>query len=102
MLRFRIQELLADHQFRTGRRVTLTELAGSTGISRVTLSKMINQRGYGTLTQHLDSLCGFFGCRIEQLAEYVPDSDTPSVSGRVRNTPLAGQKRKPKAGRRDG
>ena len=77
MIRFRIQELLAEKQFQEGRRITLLELAEATGISRVTLSKMVNQRGYGTLTDHLDKLCKFFGCKLEQLAEYVPD-DLPS------------------------
>lgn len=75
MIRYRIQELLAEKQFKEGRRVTLLELAEATGISRVTLSKMVNQRGYGTLTDHLDKLCSYFGCRIEQLAEHVPDQD---------------------------
>lgn len=75
MIRYRIQELLAEKQFTEGRRVTLLELAEATGISRVTLSKMVNQRGYGTLTDHLNKLCSYFGCRIEQLAEYVPDKD---------------------------
>ena len=77
MLRFHIQQLLAEKQFQEGRRITLLELAEATGISRVTLSKMVNQRGYGTLTDHLDRLCAYFGCRIEELAEYVPDSAAP-------------------------
>ena len=74
MLRFHIQQLLAEKQFQEGRRITLLELAEATGISRVTLSKMVNQRGYGTLTDHLDRLCAYFGCRIEELAEYIPDT----------------------------
>ncbi|KAB2921375.1 MAG: helix-turn-helix transcriptional regulator [Dechloromonas sp.] len=78
MIRYRIQELLAEKQFREGRRVTLLELAEATGISRVTLSKMVNQRGYGTLTDHLNKLCSYFQCRIEQLAEYVPDENIPN------------------------
>jgi len=76
MIRFRIQELLAEKHFRDGRRVTLTELADATGISRVTLSKMVNQRGYGTLTDHLDRLCRFFECELKDLAEYVPEEPT--------------------------
>lgn len=80
MIRYRIQELLAEKQFREGRRVTLLELAEATGISRVTLSKMVNQRGYGTLTDHLNKLCAYFQCRIEQLAEYVPDENIPNSS----------------------
>ena len=73
MIRYRIQELLAEKHFRDGRRITLKELADATGISRVTLSKMVNQRGYGTLTDHLDRLCQFFNCQLSELAEYVPD-----------------------------
>ena len=75
MIRYRIQELLADKHFREGRRVTLTELADATSISRVTLSKMVNQRGYGTLTDHLDRLCRYFNCSLGELAEYVPDEE---------------------------
>jgi DNA-binding Xre family transcriptional regulator len=79
MIRYRIQELLADKQFREGRRVTLTELADATSISRVTLSKMVNQRGYGTLTDHLDRLCRYFNCSLSDLAEYIPDEDVPKL-----------------------
>jgi putative transcriptional regulator len=79
MIRYRIQELLADKHFREGRRVTLTELADATNISRVTLSKMVNQRGYGTLTDHLDRLCRYFNCSLSDLAEYVPDEDVPKL-----------------------
>lgn len=79
MIRYRIQELLADKHFREGSRVTLTQLADATGISRVTLSKMVNQRGYGTLTDHLDRLCRYFGCKLSDLAEYVPDEQVGSA-----------------------
>jgi putative transcriptional regulator len=75
MLRFRIQELLAERQFQTGDRVTLTALAAATGINRVTLSKLINHRGYSTVTENLDRLCKFFSCPVERLIEYVPDAD---------------------------
>ena len=73
MIRYRIQELIAEKHFREGKRVTMLELANATGISRVTLSKMVNQRGYGTLTDHLDRLCQFFNCKLSELAEYVPE-----------------------------
>ncbi len=73
MIRFRLQELIAEKQFREGRRVTLIEVSEATGINRVTLSKMVNQRGYSTVTENLDRLCKYFECKIEQLAEYVAD-----------------------------
>lgn len=73
MLRFRLQELIAEKQFHDGKRVTLTVISKATGINRVTLSKMVNQRGYSTVTANIDRLCTYFGCRIEQLVEHIPD-----------------------------
>jgi putative transcriptional regulator len=75
MIRFRIQELLADKHFKEGRRITMLELSQETGINRVTLSKMVNQRGYSTVTDNLDKLCQFFGCTLDELAEFVPDTE---------------------------
>jgi len=73
MIRFKIQELIAEKQFKEGTRVTLTELSSVTGINRVTLSKMVNQRGYSTVTGNIDQLCKFFGCKVEDVMEYVED-----------------------------
>lgn len=76
MIRFYLQELMATKLFTEGKRVTLTELSEGTGISRVTLSKMVNQRGYNATTDNLDRICAFFGCKIEELVEYVPSTDS--------------------------
>ena len=73
MIRFRLQELISEKQFRESRRITMAELTEATGINRVTLSKMINQRGYSTVTDNLDKLCKFFSCKLTDLAEYLPE-----------------------------
>jgi len=73
MLRFKIKELLAKKEFDEGRRITLTEVAESAGIHRMTLSKIVNQKGYSTVTDNIDSLCNYFQCKIEDLVEYIPD-----------------------------
>jgi len=73
MIRFRIQELLAEKQFKDGRRVTISELSEATGINRGTLSKMVNQKGYSTVTNNIDLLCKFFDCKIEDVMEYVDE-----------------------------
>lgn len=73
MIRFLINELLSDKQFKEGRRITLIEVAESTGINRMTLSKMINHKGYSTVTDNLDKLCIYFDCRIEDLVEHIPE-----------------------------
>ncbi|OIQ85267.1 hypothetical protein GALL_328950 [mine drainage metagenome] len=75
MIRFKIQELIAEKQFSDGKRVTLIEIAQKTGINRMTLSRMINHRGYSTVTDNLDKLCEFFDCKLEDIAEYVPDKN---------------------------
>jgi putative transcriptional regulator len=73
MLRYKLKELIADKEFRERRRVTVQELAQATGITRNTLSKMLNQHGASVRSENLARLCAYFDCRIEQLLEYVPD-----------------------------
>lgn len=75
MLRFKIKEMIAKREFEEARRVTIAEVAEGAGIHRVTLSKMINRRGFSTSTDHLDGLCRYFGCPIEDLVEYVPEEE---------------------------
>ncbi|MBI1887176.1 MAG: helix-turn-helix transcriptional regulator [Nitrosomonadales bacterium] len=78
MIRFKLQELIAEKQFKDGRRVTMTELSEATGINRVTLSKLVNHRGYSTVTDNIDKLCKFFGCEVSDVMEYVPDENIQS------------------------
>ena len=74
MIRFKLGEQIEKRQFADGRRITVQEVAEATGVNRMTLSKILNQRGYSTGTDILDRLCKHFGCRVEDLAEYVPDT----------------------------
>ena len=80
MIRFKIQELMANKQFKDGKRVTLIEIAEATGINRMTLSRMINHRGYSTVTDNLDKLCTFFDCSLGDIAEYVQNPDQSSIN----------------------
>ena len=73
MLRFKIKEMIARREFEEGRRITIAEVAEGAGIHRVTLSKMINRRGFSTSTEHIDGLCRYFECKVDDLIEYVPD-----------------------------
>ena len=77
MLRYKLKELTAEKEFRERRRVTVQEIAEATGITRNTLSKMLNQHGASVRSENLDRLCGFFSCRIEDLVEYIPDNTAP-------------------------
>lgn len=73
MLRFKLKELIAEKEFRERRRIPVQEVAAATGITRNTLSKMLNQHGVSVRTENLDRLCAYFDCRIEQIVEYVRD-----------------------------
>ncbi|MFZ5619691.1 MAG: helix-turn-helix domain-containing protein [Pseudomonadota bacterium] len=77
MIRFRLKEVIADREFREGRRITLEEIAKRTGIHRTTLSKIANTRGYNTTTDNLDRLCSYFQCPIGALVEHIPDGPGP-------------------------
>ncbi|WP_373510946.1 helix-turn-helix domain-containing protein [Thiocapsa sp.] len=79
MIRFFLKERISDLEFREGRRVTLDEVAKATGIHRTTLSKIANKKGYNCTTDNLDKLCDFFGCRIEDVAEYLPAEQRPDI-----------------------
>ena len=72
MLRFKLKERIADKEFKEGRRISLIEIAESTGIGRITLSRMLN-RGTHVRSDTLDRLCSYFGCRIEELVEHIEE-----------------------------
>ncbi len=72
MIHLQIKELIAAKTAQWGRRITLLEVANATGISRMTLSRMMRHQGYNTVTDHLDKLCTYFQCDLNELVRYVP------------------------------
>ena len=73
MIRCKLAEMIEKRQFVEGRRLTIGEIAAATGLNRMTLSKILNQRGYGTGTETIDRLCTYFSCSVEDLMEHVPE-----------------------------
>lgn len=74
MIQFKLRQLLADMEFKLGRRVTIKDVSETTGINRVTLSKLINQKGYSTTTENIDKLCDFFDCEVQDVMQKVKQS----------------------------
>lgn len=93
MLRYRLKELLADKEYKDGRVITMIEVAKTTEIHRMTLSKIANQRGCNPTADVLDRLCAFFGCRIEQLVEHIPDAN--SIEKQLADSPKRVKKQEP-------
>ncbi|CAD5373506.1 Transcriptional regulator [Rubrivivax sp. A210] len=73
MIRFKLAELIEKKQFKESRRITVQEVAEASGVNRMTLSKILNHKGYSTGTDILDKLCVYFDCKIEELVEYVAE-----------------------------
>lgn len=73
MLRFKVSERISDKEFAERRRITVIEISDETGINRMTLSKLMNKHGANVQTDILDKLCAYFGCKIEDLVEFVQE-----------------------------
>jgi len=71
MIRFKLQERLADLSFRQQRRITLDEVAEATGIHRTTLSRLNRPMGANVTTDNLDRLCHYLECTLHDLVEYI-------------------------------
>lgn len=74
-IKFKLKEQIANKEFHERRVVQLKEIAEATGVHRVTLSKLANNKRYNVGVDTLDKLCGYFGCGLGDLAEYVPETD---------------------------
>ncbi|NCN44227.1 MAG: transcriptional regulator [Piscirickettsiaceae bacterium CG_4_9_14_3_um_filter_43_564] len=73
MIRFKLKELIARKEFLVGKRITIKHIAETTGVNRMTLTKINTQPNYSTSTETLNKLCKFFNCEISDLVEYVSD-----------------------------
>lgn len=73
MLRFKLKEMIAKKEFSEDRQITLKEVAAETGINRMTLSKIVNHKGYSTVTDNIDKLCSYFNCEVNDLVEYIKE-----------------------------
>jgi putative transcriptional regulator len=75
LIRYHLKHLLADMEFKVGRRVGLKEVSEETGIHKSTLSRIANQKASNTTIGNLEKICLFFDCQIQDLVEFIPDQD---------------------------
>ncbi|NML48020.1 helix-turn-helix transcriptional regulator [Ramlibacter sp. G-1-2-2] len=80
MIRFHLAKLMADKGFTERRRIEIGEISVATGIHRSTLSRVLNKPGVNLTADNMSRLCGFFGCTLSDLAEYVDDVPPASAS----------------------
>ncbi len=57
------------------KRITITEVAKSTGMSASTISNLYNEKVKRLDFDTLEKLCEFFNCNIQDIIEYIPNKD---------------------------
>lgn len=57
------------------KRITITDVAKSTGMSASTISNLYNEKVKRLDFDTLEKLCEFFNCNIQDIIEYIPNKD---------------------------
>lgn len=73
MIVINLQAIIFAKQVEWKRHITLKEIAESTGISRMTLHRMVKNPGYNACTGHLAKLCNYFNCELGSLIQWRPE-----------------------------
>ncbi len=71
-----LKQLIFKKQVEWGRTITVTEIADASGISRMTLHRMLKDPTYNASTDHLSKLCMYFQCELSALLRWEPDTPT--------------------------
>jgi len=72
-IRFKLKEVIADREFRERRVISLKEVAEATGVHRVTLSKLANNKRYNVGIETVEKLCAYFECDVGDVVEYISE-----------------------------
>jgi putative transcriptional regulator len=73
MIKYNLKALIAEKEIRENRNITYREISSHTGISKVTLSKIAQRKGYDTAVSIVERLCLYFKCTPNELISMVPD-----------------------------
>lgn len=73
MIYVELKSVILKKQLAWGRTITITEIADASGISRMTLHRMLKDRAYNASTDHLDKLCAYLQCDLYELVRWEPE-----------------------------
>ena len=79
MIVINLQAMIFAKQVEWKRHITLKEIAEATGISRMTLHRIVKNPAYNACTEHLDKLCAYLQCDIGSLIRWQPDQPAQLV-----------------------
>ena len=71
MIKIHLSRILGE------RRLKIADVARETGLNRGTLTRMYHETAERVDLDVLDQLCNYLCCRLSDLMEHVPPSDTP-------------------------
>lgn len=71
----RVDELIKARELHDGRRLSIAELAQTTGIAPGALAAMVDNRIDAVGLADLGKLCEYFGCTAGELLYYDPDPE---------------------------
>lgn len=72
MVKMKLLEAVALKEMRDNRRISLAEVARDTGLSRQTISRLVNQPDLERIDVNTVSvLCDYFGCGFYDLIEVI-------------------------------
>jgi putative transcriptional regulator len=72
-VQFRLKELIAERERKTGQRVTYRNIRDETGISTSVLHKVATNKQKMISLTVIDRLCNYFGCQVGDLMVREPD-----------------------------
>ncbi|MGP1717881.1 MAG: helix-turn-helix domain-containing protein [Methylophilus sp.] len=73
MIYVELKSVILKKQLAWGRTITITEIADASGISRMTLHRMLKDQSYNASTDHLNKLCAYLQCELYDLVRWEPD-----------------------------
>ena len=71
------------------KRLTISDVARDTGVDRGTITRLYHENAERIELSVLNDLCGYLGCEIDGLIQYIPDQESPGLS--QQETPPAGR-----------
>lgn len=77
MVRFKVKVLMANKELQEGKKITYRLVAKEARVSTSILTAMSNQKMKQVGLTTIDKLCGYFGCQVGDLMEYVPNGTLP-------------------------
>ncbi len=58
------------------RKLKIADLARETGINRGTVTRLYHETAERVDLEAMDTLCKFFGCKVGDIFEFIPDSNS--------------------------